>query len=53
MIADLELGYTVGVRQVELMVDMLNELQPDLVCIAGDIFDNDYDALDDPERLKE
>ena len=53
LIADLHLGYNVGVRQVERMVAMLNELQPDLVCIAGDIFDNDYDALDDPERLKE
>lgn len=53
LIADLHLGYNVGVKQVERMVTMINEMQPDIVCIAGDIFDNDYDALDDPEKLKE
>ncbi|CVI67697.1 putative metallophosphoesterase [Clostridiales bacterium CHKCI001] len=53
LVADLHLGYNVGVKQVERMVTMINEMQPDIVCIAGDIFDNDYDALDDPERLKQ
>lgn len=53
LLADLHLGYNVGVRQVERIVSMVNEMQPDIVCIAGDIFDNDYDALDDPERLKQ
>ncbi len=53
LLADLHLGYNVGVKQVERIVSMVNEMQPDIVCIAGDIFDNDYDALDDPERLKQ
>ena len=35
------------------MVKKINKLNPDLVCIAGDIFDNDYDALDNPEKLEE
>lgn len=53
LISDLHLGYNVGVRQMERMVAMVNEMQPDIVCIAGDIFDNDYDALDNPEKLKQ
>ena len=38
---------------MEKMVDRINALNPDVVIYAGDIFDNDYDALDDPERLVE
>ena len=33
------------------MVEKINALSPDLVVIAGDIFDNEYDALDDPAKL--
>ncbi len=51
LVADLHLGYSVGVDRMRQMVKKINELDPDLVCIAGDIFDNDYDALDDPEEL--
>lgn len=49
--ADLHLGYTVGVSRMEQMVEKINREDPDLVVLAGDIFDNDYDALDDPEKL--
>lgn len=49
--ADLHLGYNIGCRQMEKMVDKINQENPDLVVIAGDIFDNQYEALDDPERL--
>lgn len=53
MVADLHLGYNIGVYQMEKMVRLINEEDPDLVVIAGDIFDNEYEALDDPERLIE
>ena len=53
LVADLHLGYSIGVRQVEKMVDRINEQDPDLVIIAGDIFDNSYDSLDDPQGIKE
>ncbi len=33
------------------MVEEFDALNPDLVVIAGDIFDNEYDALDDPAKL--
>lgn len=38
---------------MEQMVEKINSQNPDLVCIAGDIFDNDYDALYEPEKLIE
>ena len=53
LIADTHLGYSYGVRNVRNMVDKINEESPDLVCIAGDIFDNDYDAMDDPEGIRQ
>ncbi len=52
LIADLHLGYSIGVRQVEKMVDKINEQKPDIVIVAGDIFDNSYDSLDDPQGIK-
>lgn len=35
------------------MVEQINAQRPDVVVIAGDIFDNEYEALDDPEKLQE
>ncbi len=53
MVADLHLGYNIGCKQMASMVSLINEEKPDLVVIAGDIFDNEYEALDDPDRLAE
>lgn len=53
LIADLHLGYSVGCKDMEKMVKRINEETPDIVILAGDIFDNNYDALDDPEQLAE
>ncbi len=51
LIADLHMGYSIDHSYIEHMVEKVNALEPDLICIAGDIFDNDYDALDDPEAI--
>lgn len=51
LIADLHMGYSIGHRYIERMAEEINALEPDLICIAGDIFDNDYDALDDPKAI--
>lgn len=51
--ADLHLGYSIGFKQVEKMADMINKTEPDLVCFSGDIFDNYYEALDNPEKIRE
>jgi predicted MPP superfamily phosphohydrolase len=53
LIADLHMGYNIGCRQMERMVKKINGETPDLVIIAGDIFDNEYESLEDPERLAE
>ena len=39
LIADLHLGYSVGSKDMEKMVDRINKQDPDLVVLAGDIFD--------------
>lgn len=49
--ADLHLGYNIGTAHMMRMVDKINEQNADLVVIAGDIFDNEYEALDDPAEL--
>lgn len=53
LIADLHLGYNVGIRQMESMVKKINKQNPDIVVVAGDIFDNEYEALEEPERMAE
>ena len=53
LIADLHLGYNIGCKQMEQMTEKINKQKPDLVVVAGDIFDNEYEALDDPEKLAE
>ena len=52
LIADLHLGYNIGCWQMEQMVEKINAQDPDLVVVAGDIFDNEYEALEDPDRLE-
>lgn len=52
LVADLHMGYAIGVNQITKMVDKINAQNPDIVIIAGDIFDNSYDGLDDPEGIK-
>ena len=34
------------------MVKQINRGKPDLVCIAGDIFDNEFRAVKDPEKIE-
>ena len=43
LVADLHLGYSIGQWHMNNMVEKINALTPDLVVIAGDIFDNEYD----------
>ncbi|MCI9381097.1 MAG: metallophosphoesterase [Dorea sp.] len=49
--ADLHMGYNIGCKQIRKMVEKINAENPDLVIFAGDIFDNEYDALENPEEL--
>ena len=51
--ADLHLGYSVGARHMEQMVKKINAANPDLVIIAGDIYDNEFEAIEEPEKIQE
>ena len=51
MVSDLHMGSNIGYFQINNMVEKINEQNPDLVVIAGDIFNNDYSLLDDPPKL--
>ena len=51
LVSDLHLGYNIGLRQMEKMVAKINAEDADLVVIAGDIFDNEWEAVQEPERM--
>ena len=51
LVADLHLGYNSTKSHVRKIVDDINNENVDLVCIAGDLFDNDYDAIRDPDGV--
>ena len=53
LLADTHFGYSMGTAQAKRIVKKINAENPDVVCIAGDIFDNEYDAISKPDKLKE
>ena len=53
LLGDFHLGYSVGCSQIEDMVAAINSENADIVVIAGDIFDNEYDAVREPEKISE
>lgn len=52
LIADSHFGYSVGPKHAERIAEKINAENPDLVCFAGDFFDNEFDSFDHPERVK-
>lgn len=52
LVADLHMGYAIGVDHITNMVEKINQQNADIVIIAGDIFDNSYDGMDDPGGIK-
>ena len=51
-VADLHLGYSIGTAMMDNMVTKINAMKPDIVLIGGDFFDNEYEALDNPDKLQ-
>ena len=49
MISDLHLGAIGSEKQLKKIVAQINETNPDVVCIAGDFFDTDFDAIQEPD----
>lgn len=50
LISDLHLGAVGSEKRLESIVQEINAQQPDIVCIAGDFFDNDFGAIRSPEK---
>lgn len=50
LISDLHLGAVNSENRLEEIVDEINRLKPDLVCIPGDIFNDYFGSIKDPEK---
>ncbi|MCD8335786.1 MAG: metallophosphoesterase [Lachnospiraceae bacterium] len=50
LVADLHLGYSVGLPQIKKIADIIREMEPDLIVFAGDLFDNEFAAIGQPEE---
>ena len=54
LISDIHISPTVNRRWIARIVDIINNAQPDIVFIAGDIFEGDLDAVKDmPDIITE
>jgi len=50
LISDLHLGAVRSESRLEEIVARINRMEPDLIVMAGDIFNDDYHAIRDPGR---
>ncbi|MDF2536593.1 MAG: serine/threonine protein phosphatase [Bacillales bacterium] len=51
LVSDLHLGHVIGYKQMESMVEKINTLKPDMVVMAGDVFDGSYDAVEKSDKI--
>ena len=51
MFGDPQFGYNIGEYHLKQAVDIINKNDVDILCVAGDIFDNQYSAIKDPDKL--
>lgn len=52
LLSDIHLGYVIEEERLAKVVEAVNVLKPDIICIAGDVFDGDITSLSDPDRLQ-
>ena len=50
LISDLHLGAVNSEKRLESIVENIKKLEPDIICIAGDIFNDDFSAIQNPEE---
>jgi hypothetical protein len=53
VISDLHLGAVGSEKRIEEVVARINAIQPDLIAIPGDIFNDDFNRIQNPERIRE
>ena len=47
LVSDMHIGPSVGTKWTSRIIDRINEAKPDIVCMAGDIFDNGLGGIKD------
>lgn len=52
LLADTHFGHNTTQKRISSLMTAIEKEKPDLICIAGDFFDNEFDALYSPEQLK-
>ena len=50
MFSDLHLGSVGSEDRLDKIVDEINHLEPDILCIAGDFFDTEFSSIQNPEK---
>ena len=53
LVSDLHLGDIGSEKRIERIVDAINLQEPDIVCIAGDIFTGSFYRVKNPDRVSE
>jgi len=53
MAADLHLGAGGSEKRLPKIINAINDQKPDLICFAGDIFNDSYYAISNPEKASE
>ncbi|MBQ8341904.1 MAG: metallophosphoesterase [Clostridia bacterium] len=51
LISDLHLGAAGSERNLKNAVEIINTMEPDVVCMAGDLFNDDFNSLYAPEEI--
>lgn len=51
LVSDLHIGYSIGIKDISNMVNLINKENADLVIIAGDIYDNSFDGIQNPDEM--
>lgn len=53
MLSDLHLGYVNGAEKLEKIVKTINQIEPDIVMISGDLFDGNFEAVQHPQKVQQ
>ena len=51
LVSDLHIGYSIGIKDISKMLNLINKENADLVIIAGDIYDNNFDGIQNPDEM--
>ncbi len=52
VVSDIHLGNIIGLERMKEIVSIINSQEVDIVCIAGDIFDNNFANVSDTDRIR-